>query len=137
MLNFFKNPTAKVIRNYEHLTTATIVSVRDYSVRCMYLHTEHKIILSITEIDSIAAEFRMPYETVAKVVLLHEIGHSLDPDCKNLLSKYHAYPEDKIIQSLEKRAWKIADTLDTQLSNTVEYKILKKDALASYGVEGE
>lgn len=76
------------------------------------------ITVSILEIKHQATYHNIPIPRILLYILLHEIGHSLDP-------KIHT---EKDVFTLETTAWKIADTLmdKLKLPKTKEYFRVKE-----------
>lgn len=89
-----------------------------------YLPKYDMICLNISEIEENALLYNIPKSRMLLYILLHEIGHSLDP---NILTE-----EDTI--TLEQTAWKIADYLMDKLRipKTKDYLKIKNSALDTY-----
>ena len=89
-----------------------------------YLPKYDMICLNISEIEENALLYNIPKSRMLLYILLHEIGHSLDP---NILTE-----EDTI--TLEQTAWKIADYLMDKLRipKTKDYLKIKNSALHTH-----
>ncbi len=89
-----------------------------------YIPKYDMICLNISEIEENALLYNIPKSRMLLYILLHEIGHSLDP---NILTE-----EDSI--TLEKTAWNIADYLMDKLRmpKTKDYFRVRQSALDTY-----
>ena len=82
------------------------------------------ITVSILEIKHQATYHNIPVPRILLYILLHEIGHSLDPNIHT----------EKDVIILETTAWKIADTLmeELKIPKTKEYFRVRNWALSNY-----
>jgi hypothetical protein len=89
-----------------------------------YIPKYDMICLNISEIEQNALLYNIPKSRMLLYILLHEIGHSRDP---NILTE-----EDTI--TLEETAWKIADYLmdKLRLPKAKDYLIVRQSALDTY-----
>ena len=124
-----------IVKNYQHLTSAIIYVAEqddyDIPISCGFNLYENKINMNLPEVQDVAQKFIMDIQEVFLYILLHEIGHSLDPSLESLKSEY----SPQAIYQSEIKAWEIADTLIGEQSANANYQLLKSWALSSYNPE--
>lgn len=119
-----------IVFNYQHLTSATIYVAEqdddDIPISCGFNLHENKIIMNLPEVQDVAQRFIIDIQEVFLYILVHEIGHSLDPSLESLKREY----SPQAIYQSEINAWEIADALIGEQS--ANYQLLKSWALSSY-----
>ena len=121
-----------IIKELSALTSAPIqISLPwEEDACCSYISNFHLITMCLEEIEQVAELFELPSEEVFKYILLHEIGHSLDPEFDDLAALFQdeELNESKFIS--EVNAWRIADSLIEEES--FNYKLMRAWALSNY-----
>ena len=121
-----------IIKELSTLTSAPIQVCLPWEedAQCSYFSDFHLITMCLEEVEQVAELFGLPNEEVFKYILLHEIGHSLDPEFNELAALFQDEELNEAKFISEVNAWKIADSLIEECS--FDYKLLRAWALSNY-----
>lgn len=121
-----------IIKELSNLTSAPIqISLPfEEDSQCCYFSQFHLITMCLREVGEIANLLELAIEEVFKHILLHEIGHSLDPQIEDLAALFQQDELNEAMFISEVNAWRIAD--DLVGNQTYNYKLLRAWALSNY-----
>ncbi|MBD2201616.1 hypothetical protein H6G33_09675 [Calothrix sp. FACHB-1219] len=132
-----------IVEKYQSLTSAEIslhslrvnptiwIDEEEVDIFCSYIQEINLITILIDEVIMIARDNNWEPEEVFEYILVHEIGHSLDPELEELNSQLVNNEElSEVKFRAEVNAWKIADTIIPE--QTLRYKILRANCLEAY-----
>jgi hypothetical protein len=126
-----------IVKELSNLTSAPIqISLPfEEDSQCCYFFQFHLITMCLREVGAIANLLELPIEEVFKCILLHEIGHSLDPQMEDLVGLFQQDELNEDMFISEVNAWRIADTLvDNQ---TYNYRLLRAWGLSNYDPDNQ
>jgi hypothetical protein len=103
-----------------------------------YLNKINTIVIDLIELSQLAELISIDKEKLFEWILLHEIGHSLDPSLlDNVAKTQRLESQEKWDEASEQvflrevTAWRIVDSLGNYSSNK-EYRVLRAFALDGY-----